>query len=136
MAGRSINKVILIGSIGRDAEVKFTSSGIPVAKFSIATNERFKDKGGEWQTKTEWHNIVCWQRQAEIAGEYCKKGGKVYIEGRLQTTSWDDKNTGQKRYSTEIIVTDLVLLGGGDGNKSQPYREAETTTPATEDIPF
>ncbi len=113
---KSINKVILIGNLGKDPEVKFTPSGVPVAKFSLATNERFKDKAGEWQDRTEWHNIVAWQRLAEIAGEYLKKGGKVYIEGRLQTSSWEDKQSGEKKYRTEIIAQDLVLLGSrGEG---------------------
>jgi single-strand DNA-binding protein len=116
MAGKSVNKVILIGNLGKDPEVKHTPQGTPVAKFSLATNERYKDKDGNWQDRTEWHNIVVWQRLAEIAGEYLKKGGKVYIEGRLQTRSWDDKTTNQKKYMTEVVASDLVLLGGrGDG---------------------
>jgi single-strand DNA-binding protein len=116
MAGKSVNKVILIGNLGKDPEVKFTPSGTPVAKFSLATNERFKDKEGQWQDRTEWHNITAWARTAEIAGEYLKKGNKVYIEGSLRTHSWDDKQTNQKKYMTEIIVNDLVLLGGrGEG---------------------
>jgi len=113
---KSVNKVILIGNLGKDPEVKYTPQGTPVAKFSLATNERYKDKDGNWQDRTEWHNIVLWQRLAEIAGEYLKKGGKVYIEGRLQTHSWDDKQSGQKKYMTEIIGNDIVLLGGrGEG---------------------
>ena len=112
MAGKSVNKVILLGNLGKDPEVKYTPSGTPVAKITVATNERFKDKDGQWQDRTEWHNVVLWQRLAEIAGEYLKKGGKVYIEGKLQTRSWDDKQTGQKRYMTEIVANDLVLLGG------------------------
>jgi len=116
MAGKSVNKVILIGNLGKDPELKYTPSGTPVAKFSLATNERFKDKDGQWQDRTEWHNITAWARTAEIAGEYLKKGGKVYIEGSLRTHSWDDKQSGQKKYMTEIIVNDLVLLGGrGEG---------------------
>ena len=116
MAGKSVNKVILLGNLGKDPEVKFTPQGTPVAKFSLATNERYKDKDGNWQDRTEWHNIVVWQRLAEIAGEYLKKGGKVYIEGRLQTRSWDDKTTNQKKYMTEVVASDLVLLGGrGEG---------------------
>ena len=122
MAGKSVNKVILIGNLGKDPEVKFTPSGTPVAKFALATNERFKDKNGEWQDRTEWHNVVLWQRLAEIAGEYLKKGGKVYIEGRLQTRSWDDKQTGQKKYMTEVVASDLVLLGGrGEGGGGGDY---------------
>jgi single-strand DNA-binding protein len=113
---KSVNKVILIGNLGKDPEVKYTPSGTPVAKFTLATNERFKDKSGEWQDRTEWHNIVAWQRLAEIVGEYVKKGQKVYIEGRIQTHSWDDKD-GHKKYMTEIIANDLVLLSGrGEGD--------------------
>ena len=126
MAGKSLNRVQLIGNLGKDPEVKYTPQGTPVAKITIATNERFKDKGGEWQDRTEWHNVVLWQRLAEIAGEYLKKGSKVYIEGRLQTRSWDDKQSGQKKYMTEVVGSDLILLGGrgegaggGDFNQSR-----------------
>jgi single-strand DNA-binding protein len=112
MAGKSVNKVILIGNLGKDPEVKYTPQGTPVAKLTLATNERYKDKDGQWQDRTEWHNVVLWQRLAEIAGEYLKKGGKVYIEGRLQTRSWEDKQTNQKKYMTEVVANDLVLLGG------------------------
>jgi single-strand DNA-binding protein len=119
MAGKSVNKVILIGNLGKDPEVKYTPQGTPVAKFSLATNERFKDKDGNWQDRTEWHNITAWARTAEIVGEYVKKGSKVYIEGSLRTHSWDDKTSGQKKYMTEIVVNDLVLLGGrGEGGGS------------------
>ena len=154
---KSVNKVILIGNLGKDPEVKYTPSGTPVAKLTLATNERFKDKGGEWQDRTEWHNVVVWQRLAEIAGEYLKKGSKVYIEGRLQTRSWDDKQTNQKKYMTEVVAQDLVLLGGrgegggGDdaGGRSRgaaagggfdqrvPEPEPAASTPISdEDIPF
>jgi single-strand DNA-binding protein len=157
MAGKSVNKVILIGNLGKDPEVKYTPSGTPVAKFTLATNERFKDKEGQWQDRTEWHNITAWARTAEIAGEYLKKGGKVYIEGSLRTHSWDDKQTGQKKYMTEIVVNDLVLLGGrgeagsGGGDHSTASRTAgnnfdqrapepemaPASTPISdEDIPF
>jgi single-strand DNA-binding protein len=152
MAGKSVNKVILLGNLGKDPEVKYTPSGAPVAKLTLATNERYKDKGGEWQDRTEWHNIVLWQRLAEIAGEYLKKGSKVYIEGRLQTRSWDDKQTNQKRYMTEIVASDLVLLGsrgeagdqagsrGGnnfDQRTPEPEPAAVGSTPISdEDIPF
>ena len=113
---KSLNKVMLIGNLGKDPEVKFTPGGTAVAKFSLATNERFKDKAGEWQDRTEWHNIVAWQRLAEIVGEYVKKGSKIYIEGRLQTSSWEDKQSGEKKYRTEIIASDLLLLGSrGEG---------------------
>jgi single-strand DNA-binding protein len=110
---KSVNKVILIGNLGKDPELKYTPQGTAVAKFSLATNERFKDKSGEWQDRTEWHNITCWARLAEIAGEYLKKGRTVYIEGSLRTDSWDDKQTGQKKYMTNIVANDLVLLSGG-----------------------
>jgi single-strand DNA-binding protein len=156
MAGKSVNKVILIGNLGKDPEVKYTPSGTPVAKLTLATNERYKDKDGQWQDRTEWHNIVLWQRLAEIAGEYLKKGGKVYIEGRLQTRSWDDKQTNQKRYMTEVVASDLVLLGGrseggefsrgaaaGGNNFDQRVPENEPVAAAAgaspisdEDIPF
>jgi single-strand DNA-binding protein len=153
---KSVNKVILIGNLGKDPEVKYTPSGTPVAKFTLATNERFKDKSGEWQDRTEWHNIVAWQRLAEIVGEYVKKGQKVYIEGRIQTHSWDDKD-GHKKYMTEIIANDLVLLSGrGEGDsdgggsrargaaassfdqRSPEHEPAGTATAAItdEDIPF
>jgi single-strand DNA-binding protein len=116
MAGKSVNKVILIGNLGKDPEVKYTPQGTAVAKLTVATNERYKDKEGQWQDRTEWHNVVLWQRLAEIAGEYLKKGSKVYIEGKLQTRSWEDKQTNQKRYMTEVVGNDLVLLGGrGEG---------------------
>src|SRR3954462_10963786 len=122
MAGKSLNRVQLIGNLGKDPEIKYTPQGTPVAKITIATNERFKDKGGEWQDRTEWHNVVLWQRLAEIAGEYLKKGGKVYVEGRLQTRSWDDKQTNQKKYMTEVVASDLILLSGrGEGCETGSY---------------
>ena len=108
----SVNKVILIGNLGKDPEVKYTPSGMAVARFSIATNERVKDKDGNWGDRTEWHNIVLFDRKAEVAGEYLKKGRTVYIEGSIRTNSWDDKETGQKKYRTEIIGNQMVLLGG------------------------
>lgn len=148
---KSVNKVILIGNLGKDPEIKYTPSGVPVAKFSLATNERYKDKSGEWQDRTEWHNIVAWQRLAEIAGEYVKKGSKIYIEGRLQTSSWEDKQSGEKKYRTEIIASDLVLLGGrseGDGEgraraaaamdqrAPHPEEASQEAGITDEDIPF
>jgi single-strand DNA-binding protein len=122
---KSVNKVILLGNLGKDPEVKYTPSGVPVAKFSLATNERYKDKSGEWQERTEWHNIVAWQRLAEIVGEYVKKGSKIYIEGRLQTSSWEDKQSGEKKYKTEIVASDLVLLSGrGEGGGEHEGRSS------------
>jgi single-strand DNA-binding protein len=113
---KSVNKVILIGNVGNDPDIKYTPSGVPVAKVSLATNESYKDKSGEWQERTEWHNLVFWQRRAEIVGEYVKKGSKLFIEGRLQTSSWEDKQTGEKKYRTEIVAQTLILLGDGNGN--------------------
>ena len=154
---KSVNKVILIGNLGKDPEIKYTPGGMPVARLTLATNERFKDKEGNWQDRTEWHNLVAFQRTAEIAGEYLKKGRTVYIEGSLRTNSWDDKETGQKKYKTEIIANDLVLLSGrgegagedggrsrgaaaGGNNFDQRSPEAELATASTpisdEDIPF
>jgi single-strand DNA-binding protein len=111
MVAKSVNKVILVGNVGQDPEVKYTPSGVPVARVSLATNERFKDGNDQWQNRTEWHSIVAWQRLAEIVGEYVRKGTKLYIEGKLQTTSWQDRQSGEKKYRTEIVARDLVLLG-------------------------
>ena len=128
MSGKSVNKVILLGNLGKDPELKYTPSGTAVAKLTLATNERFKDKDGQWQDRTEWHNVVLWQRLAEIAGQYLKKGSKVYIEGRLQTRSWEDKQTNQKRYMTEVVAGDLVLLGGrGEGGDGAGYSRGESS---------
>jgi single-strand DNA-binding protein len=145
---KSVNKVILVGNVGKDPEVKYAPSGTPVAKFSLATNEKFKDRGDEWQERTEWHNIVAWQRLAEIVGEYVKKGAKLYIEGKLQTSSWEDRESGTKKYRTEIVARDLLLLGDGNGNSrkrehpqsSDSARRAESheysENEIAEDIPF
>ena len=109
---RSVNKVILLGNVGKDPEIRATQSGMTVANFSIATTDRIKGQDGQFTDKTEWHNLVAFQRTAEIVRDYVKKGNKLYVEGRLQTSSWDDKTTGQKKYKTEIIVSDLSLLSG------------------------
>ena len=109
-----INKVILVGNLGRDPEVRSTPSGQPVASFTLATSRRWKDKSGQRQEQTEWHQIVCWGRQAEVAGQYLTKGKQIYVEGRLQTRQWDDKD-GNKRYTTEIKADRITLLGGGGG---------------------
>ncbi len=140
MAGKSLNKVQLIGHLGKDPELSYTASGVAVAKYSIATNERWKDQEGNVQERTEWHNIVAWRKLAEICGQYLKKGSKVYLEGKLQTRSWDDKNTGVKRYTTEIIADDLIMLdtkGAGDAgiNNIQPSVE-EPPVPEKDDLPF
>jgi single-strand DNA-binding protein len=142
---KSVNKVILVGNVGQNPEVKYTPGGTPVAKFSLATNERFKDRSDEWQERTEWHNIIAWQRLAEIAGEYVQKGSKLYIEGKLQTSSWEDRQSGGKRYRTEIVARDIVLLGlhdnerGNDRPKRNDHESEEayeSSSEITEDIPF
>lgn len=116
---KSVNKVILLGNVGKDPEIKAAATGTVVATFSIATSDRFKDKEGTWQDRTEWHNLVAFGKVAEIIRDYVKKGSKLYIEGSLRTQSWDDKTTGQKKYKTEIIVNDLSLLSGrGEGGES------------------
>ena len=119
---RGVNKVILLGNLGKDPEVKYTPSGMAIATFSLATSSSVKDKDGNWQDKTEWHNIKAFGRTAEIAGEYLKKGRTVYLEGRIHYDSWDDKETGQKKYMTQILVNELTLVGGqreaGEGGGS------------------
>jgi single-strand DNA-binding protein len=125
---KSINKATLIGNVGKDPEVKFLPSGAAVANFTLATSERFKDKGGEFQERTEWHNLVAFQRLAEIVRDYVKKGSKLYVEGRIQTRSWDDKDN-QKHYKTEIVVNDLVLLSGrGEGGESGGYSRSSSSS--------
>jgi single-strand DNA-binding protein len=141
---KSVNKVILVGNVGKDPDVKYAPSGIALAKFSLATNERFKDKSGEWQERTEWHNVLAWQRLAEIVGEYVHQGDKLYIEGRLQTSSWEDRNSGQKKFRTEIVARDLVLLGSRDtaepatdeSNEERESVHAGSGEITDEDIPF
>jgi single-strand DNA-binding protein len=107
---KSINKVILVGNVGKDPEVRYSASGTPVANFSLATNEKFKDRHGEWQDRTEWHSVVAWKRLAEVVGEYVAKGSKVYVEGKIQTSSWEDRQSGERKYRTEIVARDLLLL--------------------------
>ena len=110
----SVNKVILVGNLGRDSELRYTPGGAPVATLNIATTEVWNDKGGQKQEKTEWHRVVLWGKTAESLNEYLVKGKQIYIEGRLQTRQWDDKD-GNKRYTTEIRGDRVVLLGGGSG---------------------
>ena len=110
----SVNKVILVGNLGRDAELRYTPGGAAVATLNMATTEVWNDKGGQRQEKTEWHRIVLWGKTAESLNEYLTKGKQIYVEGRLQTRQWDDKD-GNKRYTTEIRGDRVVLLGGGSG---------------------
>src|ERR1700756_5352407 len=113
---KSVNKVILLGNVGKDPEMRSTPGGTLVANFTLATSDRQKDQQGNYQERTEWHNLVAFQRTAEIVRDYVKKGSQLYIEGKIQTRSWDDKESGQKKYRTEILVNDLQLLGGrGEG---------------------
>lgn len=115
MAG-GVNKVILIGNLGADPEVRFTPGGQAVANFRIATNESWTDKQGQRQERTEWHRIVVWGKLAELCGEYLKKGRQAYVEGRLQTREWTDKE-GKKNYTTEIVANTVQFLGGGGGGR-------------------
>jgi single-strand DNA-binding protein len=110
----SVNKVILIGNLGKDPEVRFTPGGQAVANFSVATSDNWTDKSGQKQERTEWHRIVVWGKQAELCGEYLKKGRQVYIEGRLQTREWTDKE-GRKNYTTEVVANAVTFLGSRDG---------------------
>jgi single-strand DNA-binding protein len=122
---KSVNKVILLGNVGKDPEIRSTAGGMTIANFSIATSENIKGQDGQWTEKTEWHNLVAFQRTAEVIRDYVKKGSKLYVEGRLQTSSWDDKTTGQKKYKTEIIVGDLSLLSGrGEGSSDSGERSS------------
>ena len=145
MATRSVNKVILVGHLGADPEVRYTQSGTAVANLRLATNESYKDKNsGERVEKTEWHRIVGWGKLAEIMGEYLKKGRQVYIEGQLQTRQWQDKE-GNTRYSTEVRASDMVMLGGRGAGEAPPSSgggEPEyapvggDSPPADDDLPF
>ena len=143
----SVNKAILVGRLGKDPEIRSTPSGSTVAKFTIATDERFTDRNGEKQERTEWHNVVAWNKLAEICGQYLKKGKLVYIEGSIRTDSWDDKETGQKKYRTEIVAQTMQMLdrrgdeaGGGSGGQyassSSRGNTAETTIQDDDDVPF
>jgi single-strand DNA-binding protein len=132
-----------VGNVGQDPEVKYTASGLPVAKVRLATNERFKDRNEQWQDRTEWHSVAAWQRLAEIVGEYVRKGSMIYVEGKLQTSTWEDKQTGEKRYRTEIVARDILLLGlrdNGEENRQATAGEESTQDsapiPTDDDIPF
>ena len=118
-----VNKVLLIGNLGRDPEVRTTPSGQSVASFTLATSRRWKDRDGNRQEQTEWHNIVVWGKQAETASQYLTKGKQIYVEGRIQTRSWDDKTSGEKKYRTEVVCDNFQMLGsrgesgGGGGSR-------------------
>ena len=131
-----INKVILVGRLGKDPEIRSTPGGTSVAKFTIATDERYTDKSGEKQERTEWHNITAWGKLGEICGQYLKKGKLVYIEGSIRTDSWDDKESGQKKYRTEIVANTMKMLdrrgdeggGGGGGYDRGSYGQSKSTS--------
>jgi single-strand DNA-binding protein len=116
---KGVNKVFLLGNVGKDPEIRATAGGMTVASFSLATADRAKDAQGNWADKTEWHNIVCFQRTAEIVRDYVKKGSQLLIEGKIQTRSWDDKTSGEKKYKTEILCNELTLLGGKGGGAGE-----------------
>ncbi len=127
----SVNKVILVGRLGKDPETRYMTSGEAVTNVTLATSENWKDKNGEKQEKTEWHNLVFYRRLAEVAGEYLKKGSQIYVEGKIQTRKWQDKETGKDRYTTEIIVNEMQMLGGKQGEQSEPAaRPAPSEKPA------
>ena len=138
MASRGVNKVILVGNLGKDPEVRYMPNGNAVANFTVATSESWKDQQGQPQERTEWHNIVMYRRLAEIAGEYLKKGSKVYIEGKLQTSKWQDQSTGQDRYKTEINASEMQMLDsrsqgggqqGGDYGQQQGQQQNQYNAP-------
>lgn len=140
----TVNKVILIGRLGSDPEIRYTPSGQALAKFSLATNENRKDQDGNWQSDTTWHRIVLWAKNAERAGEYLKKGHLIYLEGRISNRSWDDPESGQKKYMTEIIGSHFKMLEGrGDNVQSQGEESTSQTQPTQsqqpqeeDDLPF
>jgi len=141
---KSVNKVILVGNVGQDPDIRYTAGGKAVARLSLATNERYRNRSGEWEERTEWHSVVAWQRLAEIIGEYVGKGSRVYIEGRLQTSSWEDRQSGETKSRTEIVAREIVLLGSKQGDSQEPFRgggaEREPAYASSEmddlDIPF
>ena len=133
-----VNKVILIGNLGKDPELKYLPAGSAVANFTIATSEKFNDKSGQSQTRTEWHNIDVFAKLAELCNQYLKKGRTAYVEGRIQTRSWDDKD-GTKRYKTEIVAQTVQFLGGAPGGRTEdghaPAMEEQAVPAAAESIP-
>lgn len=130
----SLNRVMLIGNAGRDAELRYTTSGKPQSKFSLAVNNRKRGVSGEWEDATEWFNVILFGDTAEKLSEYIVKGKSVYVEGRFQTRSWDDKETGQKRFMSEVIANSIQLLGGNDGgDRRAPQREESFDA---DDLPF
>ena len=130
----SLNRVELIGNLGRDPEIRYTAGGTAIASFSLATSEKVKTKSGDLETRTEWHNIVLYARLAEVAGEYLTKGKSVYLDGKLKTRKWQDRD-GRDRYTTEIIGETLLMLSGRNGGGSEGNDGHVTNTPAPEELP-
>src|SRR5947209_2476199 len=125
---KGVNKVFLLGNVGKDPELRATANGMTIASFTLATADRQKDQQGNWDDKTEWHNLVAFQRTAEIVRDYVKKGTQVFVEGKIQTRSWDDKESGQKKYRTEILVNELSLLGKPAGESAGGYSRSNTAS--------
>lgn len=128
-----VNKVMLIGNLGKDPEVRYLDNGVAVANFSLATTESYKNKEGERVSQTEWHNIVLWRGLAEVAEKYLRKGGSVYIEGKIKTRKWEDKD-GNTRYSTEILADNMTMLGGKPA--SEDTTENDSQSDPKDDLPF
>ena len=131
---KGVNKVFLLGNVGKDPEIRATAGGMTIASFTLATADRTKDAQGNWADRTEWHNLVAFQRTAEIVRDYVKKGTQLFIEGKIQTRSWDDKESGAKKYRTEILVNELSLLGkpgGGEGGGGGYSKSSTTSYAAT-----
>jgi single-strand DNA-binding protein len=124
---KGVNKVFLLGNVGKDPEIRSTAGGMTIASFSLATADR-KKEGTGWVDTTEWHNIVCFQRTAEVVRDYVKKGSQILVEGKITNRSWDDKESGQKRYKTEILVNELTLLGGKSGSGEGGYSKSNTAS--------
>ncbi len=133
--GKSVNKVIILGRIGKEPTVR-NAGNSTVAQFSVATESSYKDKSGEWQKNTDWHECVAWGKLADVVQKYVSKGDQIYVEGRLQTRSWDDKETGQKRYKTEIVASELCLLWERKGEKQESGYTRSDEHIADDDIPF
>lgn len=134
---KSVNKAILLGNAGKDPEIRSTGGGTLVANFTLATSDRAKNASGNWEDDTAWHNLVAYGRTAEIIRDYVRKGSKLYVEGKIQTRSWDDKNSGEKKYRTEIIVNELSLLSGRDPeNRASSVRQETAQIDDEVSIPF
>ena len=132
----SLNKVLLIGNVGKDPDIRNLANNSIVARFPLATSEKFKLKSGELQEQTEWHNIICWRALAELAEKYIKKGSRLYIEGRIRSNSWIDKNTGEKRYSTEIYADSIVLLDRlSDTQRNNQVKESMKNNESVVEVP-